>query len=780
MDHRMMISCEVPQVKLLILGANGHDTARLRMDVEARSIKEEIARAGARDALRVESAFAVRPEDLQNQLLEHRPHALHFAGHGAAQGGADEVLLHRGKRDFLPEGEGGGDAGEESPGGFLLFEDQRGAAVGVRPQALARLLEIVKADSELRCVVLNACFSVEQARAIAEHVDCVVGMKRAIDDGAAIAFSAGFYRALAQKKNVFMAFELGRNEIDLQRLPDADVPELLCRSGVDPKKTFVVSAEVPVTPKGLRLRERMRRAAPFVAALLGVSCAAAAFLPLARVPADPGQKHPIVVAGPWLASAESRGARRALCEALDDEGARREGEPRVTCLALPLLGASEESVRAKAQEAGASLLVLVDNEGTARIRPLGALGGDAIFDKGLPRVELSDAAARAGLAPILRSLAHVVELNGYGERLDPSRLRCTPVSAEAPRSITLLSLLTGMFVPGCKLSGADAKNLRGSCAFEPSDSEECQLSMLLVASTSPSGPDAAKLRRKVAEASYRFLSVALIQGGRLACRSDDQERAKEAARALWEMPSACLRLPASVLASCVLSQGGAAGAAAAAEKDPWLREAEAFAGGSEAMECEASQRGATLAERGFWRARGARWAEAAADFSKAYEMSPENHALGLSLVEVLIHEGQAPKALDELKRIKGALRGEEARFGKERSSPEEDARAHRTRRDSIHAALLSWIAARYKADASEGDMTNASAELLDAYRSGWPDQAPVFNDAPDKVLRPLSCPSGVDPCAYDVLARPKTSVSVDMLREALAAAGRVKDRPPLP
>ena len=66
-----------------------------------------------------------------------------------------------------------------------------------------------------------------QAEAIAQHIDCVVGMAAEIGDEQARAFAASFYEALAYGRNVKTAFELGCNRVDLSDLQDADVPQLL-------------------------------------------------------------------------------------------------------------------------------------------------------------------------------------------------------------------------------------------------------------------------------------------------------------------------------------------------------------------------------------------------------------------------------------------------------------------------------------------------------------------------------------------------------------------------
>ena len=58
--------------------------------------------------------------------------------------------------------------------GRIVLEDQRGHSQAVPPDALKQLFATLKDD--IRCVVLNACFTEPQAEAIAGSIDCVVGM----------------------------------------------------------------------------------------------------------------------------------------------------------------------------------------------------------------------------------------------------------------------------------------------------------------------------------------------------------------------------------------------------------------------------------------------------------------------------------------------------------------------------------------------------------------------------------------------------------------------------
>jgi hypothetical protein len=57
--------------------------------------------------------------------------------------------------------------------------------------------------------VLNACYSELQARAIAQHIDAVVGMQRAIGDHSAVEFAIGFYDAIAASRPPSEAFRFG-------------------------------------------------------------------------------------------------------------------------------------------------------------------------------------------------------------------------------------------------------------------------------------------------------------------------------------------------------------------------------------------------------------------------------------------------------------------------------------------------------------------------------------------------------------------------------------------
>jgi non-canonical purine NTP pyrophosphatase (RdgB/HAM1 family) len=193
---------------ILLVTSNPKDTGRIQLDVEVKRIKQGLERARLRDRFSIVDQRAVTVRELRRALLDNEPEIVHFAGHGTGkgQGGPD--------RDFSPAG--GSDAGG------LILEDDSGHLQIVSKDALARTFKMCA--EHVKCVVLNACYSDEQAETIAQHIDNVVGMKEAIGDLAAIKFAEGFYDALWAGHNVESAYEWGRNAIESEGLPDSLTP----------------------------------------------------------------------------------------------------------------------------------------------------------------------------------------------------------------------------------------------------------------------------------------------------------------------------------------------------------------------------------------------------------------------------------------------------------------------------------------------------------------------------------------------------------------------------
>jgi hypothetical protein len=184
------------KVKILFLASNPADTPMLRLDKEARAIDEALRQAEYRQRFEIIQHWAVRVSDLQACLLRHEPNIIHFSGHGSE---TSEIVL----------------------------ENASGTSQALPAEALSRLFGLFK--EHLRCVVLNACYTQFQAEAIADQIECVIGMSKAIRDEACLNFSNAFYQALGYGKDIQTAFELGCLQIDLQGLAEGDIPRLLAK-----------------------------------------------------------------------------------------------------------------------------------------------------------------------------------------------------------------------------------------------------------------------------------------------------------------------------------------------------------------------------------------------------------------------------------------------------------------------------------------------------------------------------------------------------------------------
>ena len=142
----------------------------------------------------------------------------------------------------------------------LIFVDDQGNEKPVTKEALVHLFRILK--DNIRLVLLNACSTRPQAEAIAETIDCTIGMRKPIGDDAAIVFAASFYRALGFGRSVKEAFELGKAALLLESIPEDKTPELLTRAGVDASAMIFVQPPAAAAGKPRRVNPAIRSACP--------------------------------------------------------------------------------------------------------------------------------------------------------------------------------------------------------------------------------------------------------------------------------------------------------------------------------------------------------------------------------------------------------------------------------------------------------------------------------------------------------------------------------------
>jgi hypothetical protein len=195
------------QITVVFMAANPLDQAQLRLDEEARVIAEMIRKSQHRDAVKLESCWAVRPLDVLQALNEHRPRIVHFSGHGSTQ---DEIV----------------------------FQDNYGNTKLVSKEAIVQTM--AAASGEIRLVFFNTCYSRNQAEAVVKHVHAAIGMNTSIGDDAARIFAAQFYSSIGFGLSVKRAFEQAKAALMLEGIAEQDTPELFVADGVDSDQLILV------------------------------------------------------------------------------------------------------------------------------------------------------------------------------------------------------------------------------------------------------------------------------------------------------------------------------------------------------------------------------------------------------------------------------------------------------------------------------------------------------------------------------------------------------------
>lgn len=203
------------KMRILFLSANPTDQGRIRSDEEYRDISEGLRRSRDREKVDLRSAWAVRPENLRRELLDFEPHIVHFSGHGAAHEG-------------------------------ICLLDDRGRSFLVAGQVLS---DMFRSFPSVKCVVLNACNSDFQARAIVAQVDYVIGVSGPIEDEAAKRFSVALYDAIGAGQDIPSAFEIAQNALDMYGYSEGGKPILFSKSEPSQHVPVSIRTEVPLLPR---------------------------------------------------------------------------------------------------------------------------------------------------------------------------------------------------------------------------------------------------------------------------------------------------------------------------------------------------------------------------------------------------------------------------------------------------------------------------------------------------------------------------------------------------
>lgn len=197
-------------VRVLIVFANPRGTSPLQLGTEDRAIRESIKLSRYRDNISLQTCHASTIHDLRRALLDHEYQIIHISGHGTDTG--------------------------------LMLEDELGGNSVVPQQALADLFQVY--SPPLKCVILNACYSLSQGQLTSLGVPFTVAMEGPISDNAAIEFSRGFYDAIGAGRDIEFAYEEGCRTASLAA-PDA---HFLSNIFKDTQQSDAGSMITPISP----------------------------------------------------------------------------------------------------------------------------------------------------------------------------------------------------------------------------------------------------------------------------------------------------------------------------------------------------------------------------------------------------------------------------------------------------------------------------------------------------------------------------------------------------
>ena len=172
----------------------------LNLDEEIRGVQMAIQTYSTKDSIEMIHRPATRLKDMINILNSEQPHILHFAGHGYNESGELYMVDADTKKDKI-----------------------------IPYEALSLLFDSVK-DNNLKLVFLNSCFSKNQADAILESIDYVIGMNSAIEDESAKTLSTQFYSSFVAGVSLVNSFKQAKVEVIANHFSQKSIPEFLTRS----------------------------------------------------------------------------------------------------------------------------------------------------------------------------------------------------------------------------------------------------------------------------------------------------------------------------------------------------------------------------------------------------------------------------------------------------------------------------------------------------------------------------------------------------------------------
>ncbi len=116
--------------------------------------------------------------------------------------------------------------------------------VGIKKVSGEILKDIFATNDNLKLVVLNSCFSTNQANEISKDIDFVIAMETEIKDNISIEFTNRLYQAIASDIDIKTAFNQTKTQLKLDFGKESDIPILYTKEN---KKIFKLTDIVNIT-----------------------------------------------------------------------------------------------------------------------------------------------------------------------------------------------------------------------------------------------------------------------------------------------------------------------------------------------------------------------------------------------------------------------------------------------------------------------------------------------------------------------------------------------------
>ena len=175
---------------ILFLQANP-TTEPISWQEEFLFIVEKIAKAKKDGILDLAQEKSVSLDDMIDAIEDHEPQIIHFTGHGR-----EEKKDRFGNIDTL--------------GGLAFHNEAKNGAELIGADKLEPQFKAIKTDfPNISIVLLSACYSQQQAKAISKAGIFTIGTSDKVIAKAAKLFAAGFYKRLSKTKDIAVAIQGG-------------------------------------------------------------------------------------------------------------------------------------------------------------------------------------------------------------------------------------------------------------------------------------------------------------------------------------------------------------------------------------------------------------------------------------------------------------------------------------------------------------------------------------------------------------------------------------------